>query len=170
MSEEIINKVAQSGLITIDMEELYRPGERVAFDLKDWLYEELILREKDFREKVKTHDWSQYSEKYVALFCSADAIVPTWAFMIVSTKLQAFAKKIVFGDLKKLEESLFLEDIEAIDLEKFKDQRIVIKGCSKIEVPVSAYAEITSLLTPVVKSIMYGEPCSTVPVYKRPSL
>ena len=136
------------------------------FDLKSWLFEELILKEKDFREQLKNHDWSEYHDKLVAIFCTADAIVPTWAFMLVAAKLEPFAKKIVFGDLKKLEEELFHERIFKMNPENYRDQRVVIKGCSKVEVPASAYVEITFLLRPVVKSIMYGEPCSTVPVYK----
>lgn len=164
---EIINKIAQSGLVTIDLEDLYVPGERVLFDLRDWLYEELILKEKDFREKLKDHPWENYKDKLVAITCTADAIVPTWAFMLVASHLKPFAKKITFGDLKKLDEELFDEAISKINLEEYKDQKVVIKGCSKIAVPVSAYVNLTSLLRPVVKSIMYGEPCSTVPVFKR---
>lgn len=166
MENEIVNKVAESGLVTVDLEELYIPGERILFDLKSWLFEELILKEKDFREQIKNHNWTQYQNKLVALTCTADAIVPTWAFMLVATKLEPFAKKIVFGDLKKLEEDLFHEQIQKLNLKNYQDQRIVIKGCSKIEVPASAYVEITSLLRPVAKNIMYGEPCSTVPIYK----
>jgi hypothetical protein len=166
MENEIVNKVAESGLVSIDLEELYVPGERVLFDLKGWLFEELILKEKDFREQIKNHDWTHYKDKLVALTCTADAIVPTWAFMLIATKLEPFAKKIVFGDLKKLEEELFHEQIQKLQLENYRNQRIVIKGCSKVEVPASAYVEVTSLLRPVAKSIMYGEPCSTVPIYK----
>ncbi len=164
---EIINKVAQSGLVTIDLEDLNVPGERVLFDLKDWLYEELILKEKDFREKLKTHPWKDYKDKFVAITCTADAIVPTWAFMLVAAQIKPFAKKIIFGNLQKLEEELFDEAISKINPDDYKDQKVVIKGCSKIEVPVSAYVNITAMLRPVVKSIMYGEPCSTVPVFKR---
>jgi len=169
MENEIINKVQQSGLISIDLEELYVPGERILFDLKGWLFEELILKEQDFREKIKQHDWSQYKDKFVAVTCTADAIVPTWAFMLIASQLSTIAKKVVFGDLKKLEEEIFHEQISKINPAEYLDQRIVIKGCSKVEVPASAYVEITSLLRPVVKSIMYGEPCSTVPVYKKKS-
>lgn len=163
---EITNKVATSGLITIDLEDLHVKGERVLFDIKGWLFEELILREKDFREYIKQHDWTQYKDKLVAVTCSADAIVPTWAYMLIATALQPFAKKIVFGDLKKLEETLFSEQLSKLNPEDYKDQKIVIKGCSNIDVPVSAYVELTALLRPIVKSIMYGEPCSTVPVWK----
>jgi hypothetical protein len=164
---EIINKVAQSGLVTIDLEEFYIPGERVLFDLKEWLFEELILKEKDFRARLKDFNWDNYKGKFVAITCTADAIVPTWAFMLVATHLSPFAKKIIFGDLQKLEQEIFEESISKLNVEDFKDQRVVIKGCSKVEVPVSAYVKLTALLQPVVKSIMYGEPCSTVPVFKK---
>ena len=120
----------------------------------------------NFRDQLKNHNWPQYKDKFVALTCTADAIVPTWAYMLIASKLEPFAKKIVFGDLKKLQEELFHEKILMINPETYRDQRVVIKGCSKVEVPASAYVEITSLLRPYVKSIMYGEPCSTVPVYK----
>ncbi|MCX6291672.1 MAG: DUF2480 family protein [Bacteroidetes bacterium] len=166
MEKEIINKVDQSGLVQFDLEELYCDGERVLFDVKDWLFEELILKEKDFREQVKNHDWLQYQNKFVALSCSADAIVPTWAFMLVASMLEPVSAKIVFGDLKKLEEELFQEQLQKINFEKYRDQRVVIKGCSNAAVPVSAYVELTAALRPFVKSILYGEPCSTVPVYK----
>ncbi len=165
--EPIVNKVAESGLITIDLEELYTPGERVLFDIKGWLFEEIILKEKDFREQIKQHDWSIYSNKLVAVTCSADAIVPTWAFMLVATALAPYAQQVIFGDLIRMEEVLFDAKLNSLDLTSFSDQRIVIKGCSKVNVPVSAYVRLTALLQPVVKSIMYGEPCSTVPVYKR---
>ena len=164
---EIVNKVTQSGLVTIDLEDLFIPGERVLFDLKDWLFEELILKEKDFREKIKDHNWENYKDKFVAVTCTADAIVPTWAFMLVATHIKPVARKISFGNLQKLEEEIFDEAISKLNADDFKDQKVVIKGCSKIEVPVSAYVNLTALLRPVVKSIMYGEPCSTVPVYKR---
>lgn len=164
---EIVNKVAASGLISVDLEELYVPGERVLFDIKGWLFEELILREKDFREQIKNHNWTQYQDKLVAVTCTAEAIVPTWAYMLIATALEPFAKKIVFGDLQKLEETLFSEKISALNPDDYRDQKIVIKGCSGIEVPVSAYVQLTAFLRPLVKSIMYGEPCSTVPVYKK---
>ena len=164
---EIVNKVAQSGLITINLEDLYVPGDRVLFDLKDWLYEELILKEKDFREKLKNHNWEKYKDKFVAITCSVDAVVPTWAFMLVTTHLKPVAKKISFGNLQKLEEEIFDEVISKLNTADFQDKKIVIKGCSKIAVPVSAYVRLTEILRPLVKSIMYGEPCSTVPVFKR---
>jgi uncharacterized protein DUF2480 len=166
MSEEIINKVAESGLVQFDLEELYPRGERVLFDLKGWLFEELILKEKDFRDGLKKHDWSKYSSAYVAVTCTADAIVPTWAYMLVVSHLQPVAAKVVMGDLQKLEEELFKEAISKLDPEKFRDARIVMKGCGD-KVPASAYVDFTTFLRPLAKSILYGEPCSTVPVYKR---
>ena len=165
--EPIINKVAQSGLVTIDLEELYPEGERVLFDLTPWLFQELILKEKDFREHLKNHDWSQYKNKFVAVVCSADAIIPAWTYMLLFSHLEPHAKKIVFGDLKRLEEEIFEDVINLIDAEQFRDQRLIIKGCSKKEIPMFTYAALTAKLRPVAKSIMFGEPCSTVPVYKR---
>lgn len=164
----ITNKVAQSGLLTIDMEEWYDTAGRVVFDLKDWLYEELILREKEYRERLKAHDWSAYRGKLVALTCTADAIVPTWAFMLAATYLEPVAKRVIFGTPEHMEEQLYAERIASLDPEEYRDQRVVIKGCSKVPVPVSAYTALTAFLRPLVRSIHYGEPCSTVPVYKRP--
>ena len=163
--EQIVNKVDQSGLLQFDLESLYRPGERVLLDIKGWLFEELILKEKDFREQIKNHDWSLYQDKFVAVTCTADAIVPTWAYMLIASQLTPVAKKIVFGDLKKMEEVLFHESISSLNPENFRNQKVVIKGCSD-NVPVSAYVELSAFLRPVAKSIMYGEPCSTVPVFK----
>jgi hypothetical protein len=163
--EEITNKVAQSGLVQIDLEELYPDGERVLVDLKDWLYEGLILREKDFREQLKQHDWSQYTGKYLALTCTADAIVPTWAYMLIVAQAEPFCKKILLGSLQQLEEELFREAIQNLNADTYRDQRIVIKGCSN-HVPLSAYVDLMHFLLPLAKNIMYGEPCSTVPVYK----
>ena len=167
MDEEIINKVAESGLVTLNLEEFFPKGERILFDLKNLLFEELILKEKDFRDFIKLHDWKLYQNKFVALHCSADAIVPTWAFMLVAVQLEPFAKKIVFGDLDDLEDSLFMEAVSKINPEAYRNQRIIIKGCSNSRVPESAFVEITRILRPVATSIFYGEPCSTVPLYKR---
>jgi uncharacterized protein DUF2480 len=166
LEKEIVNKVAESGLITINLEDFYQDGERVVFDMKEHLFEELLLKEKDFREFVKTNDWSKYKDKFVAIICSNDAIVASWAYMLVAASLQPYAKKNVFGNLETLETVLFHDSLLKINTEDYRDQRIIIKGCSDKPVPVSAYVELTSLLRPVVKSIMYGEPCSTVPVYK----
>ncbi len=164
---EIVNKVAQSGLISFDLSNYYHKGERVLYDIKDNLFQGLILREKDFREFIKGHDWTQYEGKNVAIVCSVDAIVPTWAFMLLATKIEPYANMLVFGDLNDLENALFRQALSNIDLAEFKDQRVVIKGCGDIPVPTSAYVEITRLFRPIVKSIMYGEPCSTVPLYKK---
>lgn len=164
----IVNKVAQSGLITIDLEEYYPEGKRILFDMKPLLFRELILREKDFREFLKNEDWSKYKDAYVALTCSNDAIVPTWAYMLLSLALQPHARKIVYGTLETLETVLFEEIVEKLDSSVYKDARIVIKGCSSKPVPVSAYVALSEKLKPLAKSIMYGEPCSTVPLYKQP--
>ncbi len=164
---QIINRVSQSGIIEINLEDYFPEGEKVLYDLKNNLYEGLVLKEKDFREFVKNNDWSFYQGKSVAVFCSADAIVPTWAYMLLTSALEPFAKKIIFGDLKTLETILWMESLSKIILRDFNDARVVVKGCSdKISIPESAYMEITRILKPVAKSIMYGEPCSTVPVYK----
>ena len=167
--EEIVNKVAQSGLVEFNLEDYYPKGERVLFDIKNHLFQELILKEKDFRAFVKTEDWSKYQDKFVALTCTADAVVPTWAYMLLTTVLEPFAKKVVFGDLKTLETVLFHEALKKVNPSDYTEQRIVIKGCSNLPVPESAYVEITQLLRPFAKSIMYGEPCSTVPLYKQKS-
>jgi hypothetical protein len=166
LEKEIVNKVAESGLITINLEDFYPEGERVIFDMKDHLFEELLLKEKDFREFIKTNDWAKYTGKFVAVTCSNDAIVASWAYMLVAASLQPYAKKIAFGNLETMETILFHDTLLKINPEDYRDQRIVIKGCGDKPVPVSAYVELTALLKPYVKNIMYGEPCSTVPVYK----
>lgn len=167
MSEPFVNKVAESGLITLDLEKYYPKGETAAFDLKDHLFMGLILKEKDFREALKKLDWSVYQDKNVALTCSADAIIPVWAWMLAVSYLQPVAKEVVMGDEKELHRSLYLKNIDAIDINEFAGQRVVIKGCGETPIADYVYMEITKKLRPVVKSIMYGEPCSTVPVYKR---
>nr|WP_067060613.1 DUF2480 family protein [Mucilaginibacter sp. L294] len=167
IQENIINKVAQSGLVTLDPAQFYAPGERVVYDIKDNLFHGLMLREKDFREFVKTHDWAQYQDKNVAVTCTADAVVPAWAYMLLANRLAPYARQVVFGDADVLETVLFVKEVAALDVEQYRDQRVVIKGCGDIPVPVSAYVELTQKLTPVAKSLMFGEPCSTVPIYKR---
>jgi hypothetical protein len=167
VENEIVNKVSQSGLISIDLEEFYPEGERCLFDIKNLLYQGLILREKDFREYIKNKDWSEFKDKYVALICSADAIVPTWAYMLLATHLEPYAKRVVFGDLEVLETILYNDILSKINPDDYKDARVVVKGCGDLPVPKAAYVEITRILRPVVKSIMYGEPCSTVPLYKK---
>ncbi|WP_339711226.1 DUF2480 family protein [uncultured Kriegella sp.] len=167
MSEEIINRVAQSKLLTFDLEDYYPQGKRMLLDIKDWLHEGFILREKEFRNHVSNHDWSQYTDAFVALHCSTDAIVPGWAYMLVATKLQPFAKKIVQGNLEQMETILYQTIIENIDVSEFKDKSVIIKGCSHKPVPPNAYLSITTRLVGVAKSIMYGEACSSVPLFKR---
>ncbi|MGV8877653.1 MAG: DUF2480 family protein [Sphingobacteriaceae bacterium] len=167
IQETIINKVAQSGLFSLDLAVFYPSGDRILYDIKDNLFHGLMLREKDFRAFVKEHDWTQYQDKNVAITCTADAIVPTWAYMLLANRMAPYAKETIFGDLLMLEDVLFDKAINEIDTEKYRDQRVVIKGCGDIPVPLSAFVAITRKLTPVIKSLMYGEPCSTVPIYKR---
>ena len=166
--EELINKVAQSALVTFNLEELIHPGERIVYDIKDNLFMGLILKEKDFRAFIKDNDWSVFTGKNVAIINSADAIVPTWAYMLLATKLQAYAHRYVFGNLEALEQVLFQEALSKINPEDYRDAKVVVKGCGNIPVPTFAYVEVMKTLLPVVSSIMYGEPCSTVPLYKRP--
>jgi len=167
MTNEIINRVANSKLETIDLEEYYPEGERIAFDIKDWLFEGLVLREKEFRNYVKQHDWTQFQDAYVALMCSGDAIIPAWAYMLLTAHLGPYVKKVVVGDLETLESSIYQDIIGSLNLETFKNKPVIIKGCSNKPVPKNAYLLLTSRLMPVAKSIMYGEACSSVPLYKR---
>lgn len=167
MSDPIINKVAESGLITLDLEKYYPSGPVAVFDLKDHLFMGMILKEKDFREALKNLDWSVYQDKYVAVTCSIDAIIPVWAYMLVATYLQPLAKEVVMGDEKELHKTLYLKNLATIDINEFADKRVVVKGCGETPIGDFAYMEITKLLRPVAKSIMYGEPCSTVPIYKK---
>jgi hypothetical protein len=167
MEEGIINKVAQSPLSTIDLETYYPKEEIVLFDLKSFLFMELIIKEKDFREALQKTDWAIYQDKVVAVICSADAIIPIWAFMLVVSYMQPFAKDIILGDEKTALRDIFLKKIESIDANEFADKRVVIKGCGDLPIGEFAYMEITKKLRPVAKSIMYGEPCSTVPVFKK---
>jgi len=164
---ELVNRVAQSGLITLDLETFYPDGEIVAFDLKPFLFMEMILKEKDFREALKNLDWSQFEGKYMAVYCSADAIIPMWAYMLVATNAAPFAKDVVQCTPEQLPEMVFMKKLGALDISDYEGKRMVIKGCSDRPVPPSAYLEITRRLQPVVQSIMFGEPCSTVPVYKK---
>ncbi len=169
MSEPFINKVADSGLITLDLEKWYPREETAVFDIKDYLFMGMILKEKDFREALKAKDWTIYQDKNVALTCSVDAIIPVWAYMLVAANLQPFANEIVMGDEKELHKTIFLKNLSAIDVQEFDDKRVVIKGCGETPIADYVYMEITKLLRPVAKSIMYGEPCSTVPVFKKPA-
>ncbi len=163
----ILNKVAESLLTTIDLEEYYPKGEMAVFDMKDFLFMELILKEKDFREALKNLNWEQYKEKNVALTCSADAIIPMWAYMLVATNLQPVAREVVFGNEKTLLNTLFIKNLSQLQAENYIDKRVVIKGCGDLPIPETAYVEVTKKLRPYVKSIMYGEPCSTVPIFKK---
>lgn len=167
IQENIVNKVAQSGLVSFDLADLFPSGERVIYDIKENLFHGLMLKEKDFRAFVKENDWQAYQGKNVAIICSSDAIVPTWAYMLIAAKLTGVANYFVFGDLEILETSLYLAAIEKINTKQFEDQRLVIKGCGEIPIPTSAFIALTAKLLPVVKSIMYGEPCSTVPIFKK---
>lgn len=163
----IINKVAGSGLLSLDLEKYLPASEIMIFDLKDYLFMGLILKEKDFREALKNKDWEQYSDKYVSVVCTADAIIPIWAYMLIATYLQPVAKDLFVGSEAEMYKHIFLQNIEAINANEFQDQRVVVKGCGDIAIDSYAYAAVTKKLLPVVKSIMYGEPCSTVPVFKK---
>jgi hypothetical protein len=165
--DTIVNKVALSGLITFDLATLSPEGERVLFDIKDQLFHGLILREKDFREFVKTNDWSKYQDKNVAITCSADAIIPTWAYMLLANRLEPYAREIIFGNLDVLETFLYEKSLEQLDMRQFEGERIMVKGCGDIKVPESAFITLTKKLSKVAKSIMYGEACSSVPIFKR---
>ena len=167
MSDEIINRVANSKLVTIDLEDYYPKGERVLFDIKDWLWEGLVLREKDFRDQVKQFNWSQFKDNYVALTCSSDAIIPAWAFILLSIHLEPFAKKTVIGNLELLETSIYQDVLNTLDISGFSNKPIIIKGCAKKPVPQNAYIMLANKLKPIAHSIMYGEACSSVPLYKK---
>ncbi len=167
MSETFINKVAESGLISLDLAQYIPSNEIVIFDIKPFLFMELILKEKDFRASLNTIDWSQYQDKIVGIFCSTDAIIPMWANMLIVSNLSPFAKSVYFGNESTIRDLVLLEAIQKIDASVFADQRIVVKGCGDMPIGESAYIAITQKLRPVAKSIMYGEPCSTVPVYKK---
>jgi len=165
--DEIVNRVANSSLVSINLEDFYSKDERILFDIKGLLFQELILKEKDFREFVKNHDWSQYKNKNVGIICSADAIVPTWAYMLIVTYIEPYANFVIFGDLVQLEQALFQKALSEIDLKKYENAKVVVKGCGDLYIPNFAFVELSRILSPVVQSIMYGEPCSTVPIYKK---
>ena len=165
--EGIVNRVAESGIVTLDLETFYPKEEVVELDIKDFLFMEMLLKEKEFREKLDQTDWVYYKEKIVAVFCSTDAIIPMWAYMLVSTKLSPYAKEVFLGNKNETTEKVVEKNIQQINTDPFKDKRVVVKGCGDIEISPSAYLSISNKLLPVVKSLMYGEPCSTVPVYKK---
>jgi hypothetical protein len=165
--EELRNKVAESGIITLNLENYFPKEEICSFDIKDFLFMEMLLKEKEFRSSLENHDWSQYANKHVAVFCSTDAIIPMWAYMLITTRLSSVALSVFEGSKEELFKKLFIQNIGAIDATEFKDKRVVIKGCGEKEVLPYAYTAITNHLLSAVKSLMYGEPCSTVPVYKK---
>lgn len=167
MDNVIVNKVANSGLVSLNLEDYLPKEDIVTFDLKDYLFRGLILKEKEFREALKQINWEDYTGKNVAIICSADAIIPLWAYMLVTTYLQPFAQDIYTGESSDMYKHLFLKNLSAIDTTPFTDQRIIIKGCGDTPIDSYAYAEITRLLRPVAKSIMYGEACSNVPIFKK---
>lgn len=167
MQDEIVNRVAQSKLVTFNLEEYYPSGKRVLLDIKDWLYEGIILREKEFRNKLEEHDWSQYQNNYVAITCSSDAIIPGWAFLLVTTKLKSYAKHVVQGSLEDMETSLYYDILGDLDYSEYRDKPVIVKGCSNKPVPPNAYIYLIQKLQEVAKSVMYGEACSSVPLFKR---
>ncbi len=166
MLDGFVNKVSESGIITLDLEDFYPKGKTVVFDMKDHLFMGLILKEKDFREKMKHLDLSNYKGNNIALTCTADAVIPVWAYMLVASYLEPIVTEIFFGDVDFVHKTLFLQNIAKINLVTYQNQRVVIKGCGELAISEAAYVAITALLMPVAKSIMYGEPCSTVPIYK----
>ena len=168
MSETFVNKVSDSGIVTLNLEDYYPKEDIIVFDMKDYLFMGLILKEKDFRESLKGLDLTEFENKIVALTCSADAVIPMWAYMLAASALQPLAKEIVFGNKEEAVKTILKKNIAAIEEDNFEDKKVVIKGCGELPVTESAFVEITKKLRPVAKSIMYGEPCSTVPVYKKP--
>jgi Protein of unknown function (DUF2480) len=167
MSNVIVNKVAESSLVTLNLEDYYPQNESVLFDIKDFLFMGLILKEKDFRAALLEVNWEQYKNKNVAVTCTADAVVPVWAYMLITSYLQAVANEVVFGTGEFMHKVLFLKNLSKINPSEFADKRIVVKGCGDLPITEMAYVEITRILRPVAKSIMYGEPCSTVPIFKK---
>lgn len=168
--DEIINKVEKSGLITLDLEDFYPKEPRMLFDLKDYLYEGLVLREKEFRENLSKLDWKMYENAYVAVTCNSDAIVPSWSYLLIANYLTGVAKLISFGTLEDLERDIFTEIIDKMDVDSYKDKKIIIKGCSRKPVPQNAYLQLIQKLKPIASSLMFGEACSTVPIFKKKKL
>ena len=169
-TKPLVNRVAASGLITLNLEDFFPEGEIAVFDLKAYLFMELILKEKDFRKALKALDWSQYTDKHLLITCSADAIIPIWAYMLVTVYAAPIAKSVFQGTKEEFYKQSFIKTLYQLDISQYKNQLLVIKGCSDKPVPTAAYVELTRLLQPVAKSIMFGEPCSTVPLYKKPKV
>lgn len=167
-SKPLVNRVAASGLITIDLETYYPQVETASFDLKDYLFKGLILREQEFRAAVKEHDWEQYQDKVLLVYCSTDAIIPMWAYMLIASSAAPFVKDIYQGMEQAYYQNAYDQILSKLDVSPYTDKRIVIKGCSDVNVPASAYLKLTQRLQPIAKSVMFGEPCSTVPIYKKP--
>ncbi|MDO4762763.1 MAG: DUF2480 family protein [Flavobacteriaceae bacterium] len=169
MSEqgEIRNKVAESGLINIDILDFRPSGKRVGLDLKDFLFEGLILREKDFRQQIKDLETEIYADAYVYLYCSTEAIIPLWAYFLVASKLEEVSRKVIYGSLQDLETLLMSEKINEFDFSEYQDKRVLVRGCGDFEVPINSYVELVQKLKPWVKSLMFGEACSSVPIFKR---
>ncbi len=165
--DEIINKVANSVLEVFDLEEYYPSGVRTEIDIAQWLEEGFLLKEKDFREALKNHDWSQYQNHFVAIFCSTEAIIPGWATILVTVYLQPFAKKIILGKKDEIDTLLYLEILNQIDYSIYLNKPVILKGCSKKPVPESAYVLAVQHLQLFAKSIMFGEACSAVPLFKK---
>lgn len=168
--DEIINKVEKSGLITLDLEDFYPKEPRMLFDLKDYLYEGLVLREKEFRENLSKLDWKMYENAYVAVTCTSDAIVPSWSYLLIANYLTGVAKLISFGTLEDLERDIFTEIIDKMEVDNYNDKKIIIKGCSRKPVPQNAYLQLIQKLKPIASSLMFGEACSTVPIFKKKKL
>lgn len=164
---EIINRVANSALQVFDLEDYYPDGERLVIDISQWLWEGFVLREKEFRESLKNHDWQQYEDKFIAIQCSTDAIVPAWAYMLITTYLQPLAKKVIQGSVEELDTVLYSEILSGLDYSEYEGKPVIIKGCARKPVPQQVYTLATQNLMPVAKSIMFGEACSSVPLYKK---
>lgn len=163
---EIRNKIAESGLLTLDMKSFKGSQKRIVIDIKNWLFEGMVLKEKMFREYLKNENWSQYENSFVALNCSADTIVPIWAYMLITKYLKPYPKSIVFGDWKRLENKIFEVNIDKLNLAEFKNKRVLLKGCTDIYIPDESYVQISNKLMSTVKSLMFGEACSNVPIFK----
>lgn len=167
MADEIINRVENSSLVQVSLDEFYPEGDRVLFDVKDFLLDEIALIEKNFRTSLKNYDWSIFEGKYVGIICSADAIVPLWAFMLVATYLNPVAKKVVFGDKEALEKAIFKDVFLELNFQKYTDAAVIVKGCGKYPIPESVVVDFSIILQDYAKSIMFGEACSAVPLFKK---